>query len=175
MAITRGFYRVTMDDLALQAGVSKRTIYRYFESKEAVIEAVVDSFMVRMGKEVDEIIASQKTPEEILAHILGIFSTVGRQIINPLVMQDLRQHYPHHWKRIDTFRMGKAQMIIKAMLAEHNKAYIREIDPRIATTIVLASIQAVLNPEFILANGLSFETAMRQILAFFKHGFIKES
>jgi len=46
------------------------------------------------------------------------------------------------------------------------------IDQRLATAAVLASIQAVLNPEFILDNQLTLEEAARQLVELFKHGLI---
>lgn len=171
----KGFYRVTVDEVATQAGLSKRTIYRYFKSKDEIIEAVIDEFLSRMGQEVDKIVASQKTPEEIFTHILNNFFHVGRNIINPMVMQDLSQHYPHYWKKIDEFRMGKAVNLIKAFLRQSNRGYTREINPHIITTVVLTSIQAVLNPDFILTHGLTLEETVKQLLEFFKHGFLKES
>lgn len=40
-----GVISVTMDDLARFAGVSKKTVYQYFENKAVVVEAVVDAFL----------------------------------------------------------------------------------------------------------------------------------
>lgn len=170
---TRGFYQVTMDELAAAAGLSKRTLYRYFAGKDEIIEAVVDNFMERMGAEIDRLISARRTPEEVMTFILNNLTRVGRIIINPLVMDDLRRHYPHLWKKIDDYRMGRLQQVIPVLLDEGNREFTREIDPRIVATVLVASTQAVLNPEFILSNGLTFEEAVSQLVEFFKHGFIK--
>lgn len=37
-----GFHRTTMDDVAAEAGISVGTLYRYFDGKEALIEALAD-------------------------------------------------------------------------------------------------------------------------------------
>src|SRR5262252_7777997 len=42
----KGFASARMDDIAAKAGVSKGTIYLYFESKEAVFRALVREMLV---------------------------------------------------------------------------------------------------------------------------------
>ena len=42
-----GFSDVSMDSIAERAGVSKRTVYNHFESKDALIEAIVDKMIQR--------------------------------------------------------------------------------------------------------------------------------
>ena len=41
-AETHGLSRMSMGDVAKQAGVSRQTVYRYFPSKEALVAAVVE-------------------------------------------------------------------------------------------------------------------------------------
>lgn len=173
---TRGFYRVTMDELATEAGLSKRTLYRYFRSKDEIIEATLDMFMADVAQRIEEFVSTYRTPKDIIKYMLHILSQAGHIFINPLVLDDLRQHYPHYWKKIDDFRIKKAQNIIETnfFLNERNKGYLRELDPRIVTTALLASVQAVANPEFIITNGLSFEDTVRQLIELFQYGIMKE-
>lgn len=51
LARLQGFHAVTMDELAVRARVSKRTIYRYFRSKVEIIEATLDAFMAEIATE----------------------------------------------------------------------------------------------------------------------------
>jgi AcrR family transcriptional regulator len=174
MATQQGFYRISMEELSIRAGVSKRTIYRYFESKEDIIEAVIDNFLSSVGTEIDEVLSTGAEPEEILSSIMNVFYRVGRTIINPIVMRDLRTHYPHFWKKIDVYRMSRVHHVIQAILQENRAATIRDYDSCIITALVISSIQTILNPEFILSNNLSFEGTVLQLIEFFKHGLLKE-
>jgi len=173
---TKGFYRVTMDELAAEAGMSKRTLYRYFSSKDQIIEATLDRFMTEMAFKVEELVSACHKPEEIFANMLSLLYHAGRTIINPLVLEDLRQHYPHYWRKIDEFRIKRAEDIINAILLSNydkNQDYTRELDARIVTKAVLASVQAVANPEFIITNGFTFEYTIKQLMDFFQYGLIK--
>jgi AcrR family transcriptional regulator len=40
--LEEGFHRMTMDELAAELGMSKRTLYRHFRGKIEVLDAVLD-------------------------------------------------------------------------------------------------------------------------------------
>ncbi|MDX9871739.1 MAG: TetR/AcrR family transcriptional regulator [Clostridia bacterium] len=174
MVITHGFYRVSMDALAAKSGVSKRTIYRYFQSKEELIEAVIDKMLLLVGGKIDRVLSEAGTPEEAISGILNVLFSLGRGIINPLTISDLRTHYPHFWKKIDDFRMKRINLLIQAILRQNSGERIRNIDPRILTALVLSSVQTILNPEFIVSNNLDFDEAVNQLVEILKYGLLKE-
>jgi len=41
---TYGYNALTMDDLAHELGVSKKTLYVHFRSKDALVEMILDNF-----------------------------------------------------------------------------------------------------------------------------------
>jgi len=44
---TRGYARVTMEQIAVEAAVSKRTLYKYFPVKEAILERVLEDELAK--------------------------------------------------------------------------------------------------------------------------------
>jgi len=170
LAYTRGFYNCTMDELASQAGLSKRTVYRYFPSKEAIIEAVLDGFMAQVAGGLERIMNEGKNPAEMFAELVKHLTQNCGRLINPLVLQDLRVHYPHFWQKIEVFRTEKIKHFVGLIIAQ--KDYTREIQPQIFMAVFLASIQAVLNPEFILDNGLAINEAVAQLVDIFTYGLL---
>ena len=56
--ITEGFYKTTMDEIARDLQISKKTIYKHFESKEVLLEAVCDMRILLMHERIDEIVES---------------------------------------------------------------------------------------------------------------------
>lgn len=167
----RGFYNVTMDELAGRAGMSKRTVYRYFSSKEEIIEAVLDEFMASAAGGIERIIIVNegKEPTEMFAELVKHFTQTAGKFINPLVLGDLRMHYPHFWKKIEEFRTERIQHFIKLIMVK--KSHARDIHPQIFMAAFLASIRAVINPEFILDNGFTFDEAISQLVELFIYGF----
>lgn len=175
LAHTRGVYRVTVDELASRAGVSKRTIYRYFRSKDEIVEALLDRFMNEMAGQVEHIIDSGDKPADILTGVVKFAARSGRTLINPLVLDDLRRYYPGLWNKIEKFRADKIQQnFIKVLIKNRKEKDLRQIDPGILSAAFTASVQAVVNPEFILNNGLTFEETVKQLIELFMHGIIDD-
>ena len=52
LVIERGFETTTMEDLATAAGVSRRTFFRYFSSKEDVVFAFLDQWAARLAADI---------------------------------------------------------------------------------------------------------------------------
>lgn len=166
LARERGFNNINMDELAARAGVSKRTVYRYFTGKEAIIEATLDAFMNEVGLEADWLLQTEKDPALILAGLLNYLFKYGQFVINSCSFNDLRVYYPHLWEKIDQFRLERVVSVLNLI----NNS--EEVDPRIVSAVALASIQAVLNPDFVLANNLTFEETARQLSNLLLNGFI---
>lgn len=176
LSSTRGFYRVTMDQLASHAGVSKRTIYRHFRSKDEIVEALLNRFMNQITVKIEQTISFATKPAEIFSGMVSLLVQYGCSMLNPMVLDDLRRHYPGLWKKIERFRAEKIQHHILKVLTEKYKGKgMREIDSRILGTAFGASVQAVVNPEFILNNGLTFEDTVKQLLGIFMYGIIDDS
>ena len=50
-----GFKKVSMDEIAKEAGVTKKTIYRYFNSKEALLEYFIQEEIQNMKTIIEEV------------------------------------------------------------------------------------------------------------------------
>ncbi|MGE5404717.1 MAG: TetR/AcrR family transcriptional regulator [Candidatus Saccharibacteria bacterium] len=163
LAQNRGFYNMSVDELAAKAGISKRTLYRYFRSKDDVIEASIDLFMHDVAAEAERVLGTTEDPVTIVSTMMAYVYTRGNYIVGPQGLYDLQRYYPHFWKKIDDFRVERITAIIAVVLAKNPAGMISEIDPRIVTSVVLSSIQAVINPTFLLENNLTFPYAITQL------------
>ncbi|NLC07240.1 MAG: TetR/AcrR family transcriptional regulator [Syntrophomonadaceae bacterium] len=163
LARTRGFYSLTMDKLANQAGLSKRTIYRYFRSKEEIIEATIDSFIQETEEKFIQLATKEDNVENVVSYMFDYILTQGQFIFNLQGLNDLRLHYPYLWQRIKKIREEKIQNLIRLMMEKsENKSAVQEIDSRILTAVIVASINKVMTPDFLLTNGLTLEETAKQ-------------
>lgn len=78
MYLTLGFKSVTMDDIANEMGISKKTIYQHFANKNDLVEAVTMQMFDTISCGIDEICLEDKNP------ITEIFE------IKNFVMQNLK-------------------------------------------------------------------------------------
>ena len=70
--VERGFAATRLDDVAARAGVSKGTLYLYFESKEALFKAVIEEAIVPLLASAEDVIANdQGTSIDLLRRLLN--------------------------------------------------------------------------------------------------------
>lgn len=77
--IEKGFAATRLDEVAARAGVSKGTLYLYFDSKEALFKAVIEEGVVPLFEEFEAKLETLKDdPERLLREILlGWWAKVG--------------------------------------------------------------------------------------------------
>lgn len=78
-----GVANTTMNDIAVASGKGRRTLYTYFNSKEEVYSAVIESELERLSDKLDEVAAMKMRPldkviELIYTHLIMIREAVVR-------------------------------------------------------------------------------------------------
>ncbi len=167
-----GFYKITMDEIARDLKISKKTIYKYFPSKEAIVKELIEETLQRVNIAHDEILQRDINSLEKLV-------AVGRFIINDILsinnkmLNDLRQHTPHLWTKIDEFRKERLLKNFSIILDQGKKeGLIKKIPNQIITTVFISGARAVINPDFILNNNLSLGEAGKSALVFLISGML---
>ena len=163
LSVNRGLSGVTMDEVVAHAGVSKRTVYRYFAGKDDIIAAAVDEFLQTMDQELERLIKANLSPQEIVSTIMKRLVTDGQLIFGAHNIRSMQQGYPHSWEKIDSFITEKFMYLLNVFREKGEIEILRETDPRIVSAIFVAIAQSVVTPEFIIKNDLTFEDTLSQV------------
>lgn len=95
-----GIKSVTMDDLARELGVSKKTLYKYFDDKNDLVKSVL-----RQRLEMEQMACIQCTQDGQNAieelHNISEFVLDHLNGINPTVFFDLKKYHPDGWKLLN--------------------------------------------------------------------------
>lgn len=173
LAEERGFYGAAVDELARRNNMSKRTIYRYFNSKEELIEAVMRRYMEETEKMVDYCLSTNDNPIIKMTNLVKLLSERLRKL-NPRIMNDLQKHYPQIWEKLEQFRANKIRNINTVLLEGVKEGYFKEINPVIVTNSLLAAVRAVVNPTFVLENNLTMNEALEDVFKTFLYGIVAD-
>ncbi|MBU2997685.1 TetR/AcrR family transcriptional regulator [Cellulophaga baltica] len=93
MFLTLGFKSVTMDDLANEMGISKKTIYANFENKTKLIEESTLSLFYTISTGINGICKTEKNPiEELLEIKKFVMSQLKNEKSSP--QYQLQKYYP---------------------------------------------------------------------------------
>ncbi len=100
-----GIKAVTMDDIARELGISKKTIYQHFPDKDAIVNEGVSTHFERERCESEKMQA--EAPDPIAEVVMG--SEMMRQMLtnmNPSMFLDLKRYYPTAWQLFIDFKNG---------------------------------------------------------------------
>jgi TetR/AcrR family transcriptional regulator, cholesterol catabolism regulator len=98
-----GIRSITMDEIAAQLGISKKTIYQYFTDKDAMVEAVVNEEM----KDNEEDCRGYSKEAENAVHEIFLAMDGMQEMMktmNPQLMYDLEKHHPVAYKRLKQYK-----------------------------------------------------------------------
>jgi predicted DNA-binding protein YlxM (UPF0122 family) len=101
-----GIRNISMDNIAQELGISKKTLYTWFPSKEQMLDAVIDHFISTFDeKNCHSSIA--KDSENAIDFILLLISKIGEvsKQINPIFFWELNKYYPVQAKKLNDFRI----------------------------------------------------------------------
>ncbi|MBO0947993.1 TetR/AcrR family transcriptional regulator [Fibrella forsythiae] len=102
-----GVKTVRLDDIAHQLGISKKTLYQYFENKEDLVRQMLEDQLSESLQEAGEIHA---TATNAIVGALLIWDRLihYKQTVNPSLLLDIERHYPSAWR---LFQLMKAEYI----------------------------------------------------------------
>ena len=88
-----GFKTVTMDDLAVSLGISKKTLYIHFENKQQLVYEVAQAIFEKITKDILKIRESCSNPIEEFHFVrLEAMKYLGNEKTSP--NYQLQKHYP---------------------------------------------------------------------------------
>tara|TARA_R110000796_G_scaffold183498_1_gene299918 strand:+ start:53204 stop:53815 length:612 start_codon:yes stop_codon:yes gene_type:complete len=155
-----GSKRFTLDDLANELGVSKKTIYQHFSNKEAIICESLEFLLNKIKLEMFEGIAKEKS-NPILAIILVYKIGLDHlKTFSPTFLFGLKKYYPKANDVFYTFRTEINTLILNLLIEAQNSGHIRK-NVKIELTFELFLNQFELN--IFLKHNL-FETYSNQEL-----------
>jgi TetR/AcrR family transcriptional regulator, cholesterol catabolism regulator len=142
-----GLRSVSMDDIAAQAGMSKKTLYQYYEDKEALVSEV---FTTRMDENKLNCTHAQKCADNALHEIFLAFDKLQEMFaeMHPGVLFEMEKYHPNAFGKFQNFRDSFIYSMIRTNLERGIKEglYRAEIDVDILTRYRIHSIMLAFNP-----------------------------
>jgi AcrR family transcriptional regulator len=156
-----GFYKTTMDEIASDLRISKKTIYKFFPSKDDLVKAIAKYFMTRLKSTILPALNSEKNAIEKLGDLINILAKVSEKI-SAERMEELKRHYPSLWNEIDSFRTEMMFGNITKVIEQGKKeGLFVDYPTSIIMNVLVASVRTIVNPDFILNNNFSIIEAAR--------------
>jgi len=143
--LRKDFHEVRMDDVAGACGVGKGTLYRYFESKDALFTALVLDGIDHLRSQLESAVAGPGEPVAKLERVVraSLAHLWERRFLFALLHR--REHKPsrtdaREWERR---RARLAKVVEDAVREATDAGQVRPVDPRITAETLLALLRAM--------------------------------
>lgn len=166
-----GTRSITMDDIALKMGISKKTLYAHFADKSDLVVNVISRHLKLMQ---DQCIESRNNSKDAVEELFLVMKMLDEKLrnMNPVVMMDLQKF---HAKAFQLFEEHK-NVFLMSTIRENLERGIREglyrpdIDIDILSHFRTASSMFCFQPELFPMNGYDMSKVQRVLLEHFLFG-----
>ncbi len=168
-----GVRSVTMDDVAREVSMSKKTLYQYFTNKDGLVTAAAKSHIDMEKREYAQIAG---TAENAIDELRQIADCMRKDMsdMNPSLLFDLQKFHREAW---DTFLDFKDEFI-RGNIEDNLKRGIKEgyyrddIDVRILSKFRVEQVQMIFDPRIFSAEEYNFLEVQMQLYHHFVCGLL---
>lgn len=168
-----GIRSVSMDDIAAQLGMSKKTLYLYYADKNELVNAVFDGVLQSNRAMCME---SKKMGENAIHEVFLSFDMVQEMLanMNPSVIFDMQKYHPSAFKKFQEFRHTFLFKQIKNNLERgiEEGLYRPEIDTDILARFRINSLLLSFDSEAFPNNKNNLVYIEQQLIEHFLFGLV---
>lgn len=157
--ITHGYTGTTSDEIARACGISKKTLYKYFPTKESLLQYGINVLFGMIKADNDAIFAqTDVSPRQRIAEIMERTTGVFGFVSSPTLIHDIKRSAPAVWDSILAWRaahMQRFMMLLDESLTSH------ELCDGVSVDDVRALFQATLTQatEYLVSENVSADSA----------------
>ncbi|MEL6673969.1 MAG: TetR/AcrR family transcriptional regulator [Bacteroidota bacterium] len=170
-----GVRSITMDDLAKDLGISKKTIYQSFENKAAVVYQVTLSHFEEEKALMEEIAqAAENALDELMRVCLWSYNAFKN--ISPNLPFEIRKYYPKSWKIIDDYMQVYVLEEVRNNLVrgQLEGLYREEINIDIVSRIRVSQFDMSIRESFFPPDQFDNTRVQMEMFAHYIYGIVTE-
>lgn len=166
-----GTRSITMDDIAVRMGISKKTLYAHFADKSDLVTNVMSRHLKLMEDQCVDGLTQSKDAIEELFLVMKMLEDKMRNM-NPVVMMDLQKYHAKAFQLFEQHReVFMLQMIRRNLERGIREGLFREdLDLDILSHFRAASSMFCFQPELFPMNGYDMTKVQRVLLEHFLYG-----
>jgi AcrR family transcriptional regulator len=167
-----GYGKTSMDDVAGELGMSKKTLYKFFPTKLKLAEMLVEHVLAEVNRRCDAILASPLPAVEKLLRIVQMITEQQQRFVTKTLLESLRSHLPHLWRRIEAFRRERMRKNLEVIFEQGKRdGTVRaDFNREMFFHFLLGAINEGINPEVLIHSSYSMHDALSALIDIFMNG-----
>lgn len=173
LVFNRKGMKFTMDDIARELGMSKKTIYTVFADKQELVYDMVDYCFDSIKESEQKVMknAELSTLEKI-QEILGVLPE-GYKEIDFSQLYILRDKYPRIYTRVEERLESGWDATMELLQRGMNEGVIRKVDTALVKVMFEATLEQFFRRDVLVKNGITYSDALAEVVDIICNG-IKE-
>lgn len=162
--------KFTMDDVAKELGISKKTIYKVFPDKEKMFLLMVDYLFDGIKNAEDEVMHDKNlTTIEKIRKILGVMPESYRNIDLRKLYQ-LKERFPNTYRRVEERLESGWENTIALIEKGIKEGVIRPLPICLVKMMLEASLEQFFQRDILIVNNLSYGEALDHVVDILVNG-----
>lgn len=170
-----GIKSVTMDDVAKELGISKKTLYQYVKDKSELVEKVMIINTLRHREAMHSIMAEKNNAIDELLAVNQYLNEMMKEK-NPSLDYDLKKYYPeiHSRLRLNSHKHMYGSIRNNLIKGKKEGLYRKDLDEDIISKLHMARLESTYSSGSFTISELSSEKVMKEIFFYHLHGIASE-
>ncbi|WP_028608414.1 TetR/AcrR family transcriptional regulator [Paenibacillus harenae] len=152
--------RFSIRDLASQLGISTKTVYQYFESKEQIIGYIIEQSIAEMKQTETELYSDNSLSIQQKLRSALVLLPRGYVFMDVRLLHELKQRYPEQWKAVDHYINHGWDTIRLLVKKGVESGDYRPIDLELLIQMYIGALHRLMNGQVKADKGLSLEKAL---------------
>jgi AcrR family transcriptional regulator len=167
-----GLKKFTIDEIAKELKISKKTIYQHFQSKDEIIR---DFFITTLESDQNSVISTLNSEMNFLDKIHSIIYSNHTYRIPLALLNEAKQFYPAEWAKIEELKHFKTRSIQKLLEQAKTDGIIKpEVHFGVLSKMLEEISDIFIDYPFLLENKLTTAEAIDEALKIVFQGVIAE-
>jgi AcrR family transcriptional regulator len=171
-----GYSKVTMEEIASNIGISKKTLYKYFTNKEHILRDLVETVKCGVEEKFEQIFSDEHS--DFIQKLQMVLDTIGENVrrMQGHFTLDIIKNHPDIWRGIQEFRREKSQYkFTKLIDLGIKEGFIKaNVNSYIAMRIYTSAIHDIMIPEVLSQIPLSANQVYDEIVKTLFEGILSE-
>ncbi len=170
-----GLKSVTMDDLARQLGVSKKTLYQFVENKADLVEKIILMHIAAEKALMEEVRAKSGDAVEEMIQIAR-YAIQQLRKLSPTLVYDLQKYYQNAWQLIQNLRSVHVHSLIRDNIERgiEQGVYRSDLDAAIIAKIYVLGTLAIVDENAFPQKEYNKETLFIEFIKYHLQGITTE-
>ena len=164
--------KLTMDDIASELSMSKKTIYTVFKDKESLFGEMVDYCFDKIKESEIKIICDKNmTTMEKIRAVLGVLPE-GYREIDYSKLYCLKSKYPKIYNKVEYRLQSGWESTINLIKQGISEGVIRPININIFKTMMESTIGQFFQRDVLIQNNISYVEALEEVVNILVDGIV---